>query len=491
MAVDGVDDYLQHFEDSIRSDPTAPLLSDSGGAVRLLTTKGVVATEGRSSKARPVSFDVADGGKVLAADEVIRVCADGSVGPEAEDAYHPCARVRTRMADPAPLQYVAPLVSFDELWRRKNLLNGRHVDFLHIDLGVSGMGDLLRKGFAGILAAREVSVLALRVDELWTKAELSSVVEFLDSHDYFSLFKFVCSDSSQAGTFSYIGPSGMIEHGAEAGPTTYLPISGIDIEKVIDWKRMPLPQDILALDLRQPDLFKAVQIGDAQCDADEATSLDSEGKCPSDAKEGECKTAVDRSKPPERPQQLRIFRSESRSLTLEWRPYPDGPQPDTYALRVDPGALEDSLEHNMFDAATGIQMHTVTGLKPGTEYTVKLQAVGPGGVSTPATVTHRTEREETPAADSLYDVVESVHCGMSTSEEVQPAGPPPSGGSFFRDVTDAEGCRARCDDNRQCVAFQVKAGDAYWLYRRRPRTGRLTGPRTDLGWWCGVRKDTP
>lgn len=77
---------------------------------------------------------------------------------------------------------------------------------------------------------------------------------------------------------------------------------------------------------------------------------------------------------------------------------------------------------------------------------------------------------------------------MSTVEEVQPAGPPPGGTSFFRDVTNVDDCRARCDGNMDCVAFQVKEGDACWLYRRRPREGRLVGPRTDLGWWCGVRE---
>lgn len=485
LAVDAISDYLQHFEDGIRSGETAAIVEEGTGPVQLLATRGLLAAEGRpNAKARPVSFDAPGGRKVLAADEVMRACADGAVGPEAEDAYHPCALVRSRMAKPQPVEYVAPVVSFDELWRREDLLNGRHVDFLQIGLGVSGMVEMLKKGFGGILAAREVSVLSFRVDELWTKADLGNVVEYLDSHDYFSLFKFVCSSSSQSGTFSYVGPSGTKEGGAQTGPTTYLPISGINFEKVIDWDRMPLPQDVLVFDLRQPDLFKAVQIGDAQCDAEEAAEEDS---CPAGAKDGECKAAGADSRPPDRPQQLRVFRSESRSLTLEWRPYPDGPKPETYALRVDPGAMEDSLEHNMFDVATGVQMHTIIGLKPGTEYTIKLQSVGPGGVSSAATVTYRTEREDTPATDSLFTITEGLHCGMSSSEEVLPPGPPPEGGSFFRDVTDAEGCRARCDDSRTCVAFQVKVGDACWLYRRRPREGRMNGPRTDVGWYCGFR----
>merc|ERR1711972_1189778 len=133
-------------------------------------------------------------------------------------------------------------------------------------------------------------------------------------------------------------------------------------------------------------------------------------------------------------------------------------------------------------------MGTISPLKPNTEYTITLKAVGPGGSSGPSTVTHRTESEETPVADSMYTMAEGLHCGMSTSEEVQPAGPPPGGASFFRDVTDADGCRARCDENRQCVAFQVKTGDACWIYRRRPREGRLKIPRTDVGWWCGVKQ---
>merc|ERR1712129_34507 len=99
-----------------------------------------------------------------------------------------------------------------------------------------------------------------------------------------------------------------------------------------------------------------------------------------------------------------------------------------------------------------------------------------------------TEREEASTMGAAYEVAERLHCGMGTAEEVSPPGPPPQGTSFFQDVRDAEGCRIRCDDTRQCVAFQVKEGDACWLYRRRPREGLLAGPRADLGFWCGVKK---
>mmetsp|Transcript_112498 Transcript_112498/g.298886 ORF Transcript_112498/g.298886 Transcript_112498/m.298886 type:complete len:81 (-) Transcript_112498:23-265(-) len=77
---------------------------------------------------------------------------------------------------------------------------------------------------------------------------------------------------------------------------------------------------------------------------------------------------------------------------------------------------------------------------------------------------------------------------MTPAEEVQPAGPPPEGASFFRDTADVDGCRARCDDDRRCVAFQVKLGDACWLYRQRPRPERWAGPRADAEFWCGVRR---
>merc|ERR1712048_642811 len=84
---------------------------------------------------------------------------------------------------------------------------------------------------------------------------------------------------------------------------------------------------------------------------------------------------------PEPPQNLRVTRSESRSLTIEWRAHPDGTTPETYALRTDPGSQETSLDHDVFDPATGAQLHTVTGLRPNTEYTIRLQAVNKGGSS--------------------------------------------------------------------------------------------------------------
>jgi len=176
-------------------------------------------------------------------------------------------------------------------------------------------------------------------------------------------------------------------------------------------------------------------------------------------------------------------------LEIEWRPHPDGARPESYLLRVDPGAFEDTLDHDSYAMATGVQTHTITSLQPGVEYTVRLQAVGVAGVSVEAVLTHRTEHEVVPVSGSSpYDVHELLHCGMGSSEEVQPAGPPPEGASFFPGMADVESCRARCDDNRQCVAFQVKVGDACWLYRRRPSEQRVLGPRIDQGWWCGMRR---
>merc|ERR1712070_722340 len=60
------------------------------------------------------------------------------------------------------------------------------------------------------------------------------------------------------------------------------------------------------------------------------------------------------------------------------------------------------------------------------------------------------------------------HCHLSTSEEILPTGPPPSGKSFYRDIQTTEGCQKKCDDSDQCVAFQVKEHVACWLYRFRP-----------------------
>jgi len=427
-----------------------------------------------------VSFDVPGGGKVLAADEVMRTCSSAKgnlMTGEVRDAPgHPCRRILRRMAEPEPLQYFAPLATLDEIRDRE--LERRHIDFLHVDLGAAGMPQLLKTGFAKIMMSREVSVLAFRVDEMWTKEDLRAVVHWLDDFEYFSLFKLVCAGSSQAGKFEYYGPGGV-----ETGPTTYLPISGIEFDDIIDWERLPLPQDVLAFDLRQPDVFRAVQRGDAECDAEEV----SEESCAKDDS-GQCMERKTSQAAPGQPEGLRVVRSESRALTIEWQAHPDGSLPETYELRMDPGGKHEILDHDGFELGSGTQLHTIGALQPDTEYTVRLWAVGPGGSSEEARVVHRTEQERATSLDAAYVVVERLHCGMSSAEEVSPAGPPPRGTSFFQDITDAEGCRARCDDNRQCVAFQVKEGDACWLYRKRPHQGVLAGPRLDVGWWCGTKK---
>jgi len=484
MAVDAVDDYLLHFQEGLRSGPLSGVFSGEGrkgATVDLRTVRAAVSTKdqsGKKNRERPVSFDAPGGQRVLAADEVMRACSAGKAGSGSREAPgHPCARILQRMADPKPLEYTAPLATFDAIWARD--LSRRHIDFLHVDLGVADMPQLFSKSFVNLFREREVSVLAFRVDALWTKDDLRAVVRWLDAFEYFSLFKFVCAGSSQAGNFKYHGPGGV-----ETGPTTYLPISGTEFDDMIDWDSLPLPQDVLALDLRQPDVFRAVQQGDAECDVEEATE-EQEESCVRDGS-GQCQ-AGSTTAAPGRPEGLRVVRSESRALTIEWRAHPEGAVPETYELRVEPGAVRDTLDHDGFELGSYTQVHTIGALQPDTEYSVRLWAAGPGGASEEARVVHRTEREQAAAMDAAYDLAERLHCGMSSAEEVSPAGPPPQGTSFFMDARDPEGCRIRCDDNRQCVAFQVKEGEACWLYRRRPRDGLFAGPRVDLGWWCGVK----
>ena len=167
----------------------------------------------------------------------------------------------------------------------------------------------------------------------------------------------------------------------------------------------------------------------------------------------------------------------------------EGPTPDSYLLRIDPGAFEEVVDHDTFDALTNVQTYTMNGLRPNVEYTIALRAMGFGGESGKVTLTHRTETEDTAVADSQYEILESTHCGMGAAEEVQPAGPAPEGASYFPGVSDVDGCRARCERNRSCVAFQVNSGNACWLYRRKPSNQRLAGRQSDVGWWCAVRRD--
>jgi len=474
MAVDPIDDYLKHLEDSLHTGPYTTLVT--GDRVQQLSVHASIAATGRAkSKPRPVSFDSAGGHKVLASDEVMKRCASNSASYFETDQRHPCARILKRMSQPRPLEYAAPIRSFDEVWR--DSLQSRHIDFLSIDLGAADMGSLMQKSFEEVFTERAVSIFAFRIDAFWTKQELKNIVEWMDRFEYFSVIKLLCTGSSQVGSFRYGGPSD-----SGVGPTTYLPLSGIDLENTFDWNQIPLPQDVLVLDLKQPDIFKTVQLGDAQCDADDAAQQscrkEDGGKCSGDQIGDQA---------PERPQQLAAIRSESRSVTVEWKSHPEGPPPDTYIVRSDPGAREESVEHNAFDALARVHMHKIDGLQPDSEYSISVWAVGVAGRSSAASIVHRTEREAAPNGGPPYEIADQLHCGMSTSEEVQPAGPPPQGVSFFRDVVDVDGCRMRCDDSRQCVAFQTKAGEACWLYRRRPPEGRFAGPRMDFGWSCGIR----
>lgn len=470
LVADAVEDYLAHAEQG--------LLALAQGKVEVLAAKAALAPESRPRAGeRPVSFDTGAGGKVAAADEVMRACT-AVEGPDAEEEAHPCSGVLRRMSMPEPLEYSAAVRSFDDIWRRE--LRGRHVDFLQVDLGSATMQETLRRGFERVVKERQVSVLAFRVDEHWTKAALREVVRWLDVHEYFSLFKLFCADSSQLGTFSYLGP------GERVGPTTYLPISGVDFDEIMDWDNLPLPQDVFAFDLRQPDIFKAVQLGDVQCDAEEGKQS-AEGTCSQE--DGSCREEV---AAPERPQQFRVVATEAHVLRLQWRAHPEGPRPQAYLLRVEAPDLpprEVEVEHNMFDAVSGLQSHVLSSLQPGKLYSLTLYATGPQDTrSLPATLEHRTEAAPEAAASAAWEVIPRLHCGMTPTEELQPAGPPPRGVSFFRDTTDAVNCQARCHDEPRCLSFQVKLGDACWLYRQRPRPDRVAGPRLDADFTCGIRR---
>jgi len=462
LAVDPVDAYLQHFSDNLKQEPSSSTVTP--GSVQVQTVQAGLGIKA-AAKAK-VFVQSASRGRVAAEDEVKRMCLEEE--PDMQNALHPCFHVRRHPRWPE-IDYVAPTRTFDNIW--KDELSRRHIDFLHLNSGATDIAGMLERGFAKVLSSRSVTILSLRIDQSWTKGELAKVVSILDKHEYFSMFRLVCHDSSKFGSFSYHGPG-------QVGPTTYLPLSSMDLDLILDWKSMPLPQDLIALDLQQPDIFKTVQLGDAQCDAD-----DTDGTC---SGEEECSGKL--VGPPERPQLLRVTRSSSRSVTLEWRPHPEGPTPDSYLLRVEPGAFEETLGHDTFDALTSVQTHTINGLRPDVEFSFILRAMGFGGESGKVSVTHRTDQEEQ-VSDSQYEILESMHCGMGAAEEVQPAGPAPGGASYFPGVSEVDGCRFRCESNRQCVAFQVNAGNACWLYRRKPSDQRMSVPRTDVGWWCGVRRD--
>ncbi|CAK9076275.1 unnamed protein product [Durusdinium trenchii] len=452
LAIDPVNDFLKHHADALQKEPWV-------SATRSMKVEHMHASLGTTDGADGQATSKEDGGRADSQDEVRRLC---ETGPAIDTADHPWFYIRRRDSWPQ-LDFHSPTLTFDTIWKRS--LGGKHIDFL--DIG-SNFARLL-KGFSKSISARAFTVIAFQVNQRWTRAELQQVVAYLDKFEYFSMFPLVCKDSSQVGTFDYYGPGG-----EKVGPTTYLPVSSTDIN-VIDWEKMPFPQDVISLDLRQPEIFKIIQLGDAQCDSED------DSVCGSDDEQCRAGDAAT-SRPPERPQLFRVSKSGSRSITLEWRPHPDGPTPDSYLLRLEPGALEETIDHDTFDALSSLQSYTINGLRPSVEYTISLRALGIGGESSKVTLSHRTELEEVPSLDSFtsYDIIEGMHCGMGAAEEVQPAGPSPSGASYFPGVGDVKGCQIRCEGNRQCIAFQVHEGNACWLYRRKP--DRRLG-RSDFGWW--------
>lgn len=453
LAMDPVIDFLDHHAESLKKEPWSSMFGKNLQVKHLHASLGT--KDNAEEQVVPQDGDSAQ----------VKLLCESGVGVESPS--HACYQVRRRPSWPT-VEYRAPTLTFDTVWKQH--LGGKHVDFLHVG---SNLAHMLEEGFARVVSARAFTVLAFRVGKSWTKMDLERVVAYLDKYEYFSMFRLVCKDSSQAGSFSYHGPGGV-----KTGPTTYLPLSSMDLIHVIDWEKMPLPQDVISLDLRQPEVFKTIQLGDVQCDAEES------GACAAD--DDQCRAEAI-SKPPERPQLVRVTKSGARSITLEWRPHPDGPTPDSYLLRLDPGAVEETLDHDTFDALSSVQSYTMNGLRPDVEYTISLRALGIGGESSKVTLSHRTQREEVPSIDSPYDVMEGVHCGMGAAEEVQPAGPSPSGASYFPGLGDVDACRSRCEGNRQCVAFQVNAGNACWLYRRKPQ--RRTAGGSEPGWWCAVRKE--
>lgn len=461
VVTDQFDTLVAHFEEEVFK---APIFQDLGVRVQAVqmdlgTQDGEVANTRRDS---PLSLE-----------ELVQAC---STVPPSDPAVqrlwqHPCERVRRQLSGGEAK--LATSRTFDDLWEHE--LRSTHVDVLRVEQSVTSK--MLREGFEKILTKREVSVVTFRVDRGWTKDQLRRLVEWLDSLSYLSLVAAFCDGASGQVPIEY-------QSGNQDGPLAYLPLSGIDFDEAIPvFDKLILPQDLIVLDMKQPDLFRTIQFGDQECGVDEDADVAPRCEAGTDG-EGKCSAKGSEMAPPHPPEDLWVAHTDSRALRLGWRPPAAGPAVAYYRLRVNPGKREEAIDH--VGAPNEDQRFILTALSPNTKYKIEVSAANGAGSSEKMWIEHTTGADEKFGGDSRYDLREGLHCGMGSAEEVAPAGPPPGGMSFFQGTT-LQQCQLRCEENRQCVAFQVKDDALCWLYRQRPQPSRLEATPVESGWYCGVR----
>lgn len=175
----------------------------------------------------------------------------------------------------------------------------------------------------------------------------------------------------------------------------------------------------------------------------------------------------------------------SHALTWSVTLRKDGPN----AMRTPSSFLREELVAH--SASHSIQSLVLGLLESSTTYLVEVKAISASGISSlPTSLRHRTDEKVEHFGLLPYDVRAELHCGLSVGDEMYPHGPPPSGVSFFQNATTREDCEKLCDaSGGRCLAFQVKSGEACWLYSKRPHPTRLEVDHFDRGWWCGILRE--
>jgi hypothetical protein len=299
-----------------------------------------------------------------------------------------------------------------------------HLDVVTLDLGAADTEGALR----GLLQQRGVSVVVCRLSgDSVTEAGMRALAEAAAAHDYFALLTAPCD--------------------GKAGPSvTYEPMPGnFDLEG---------DQLMIVLDLRIPDLFQLIPLGDDECGVED------------DADPGG---------PPGPVEWIRVVDEAPRSLVIRFARAVGATQ-----YRVIANQRELVLEAS----ASEYEEYFLNALQPGEWIDIQVRGISAGGEGPVGILRHRVPLDKT---QSRFRVREGVHCGMSPSHEVQPTGPPPQGRSFHRDVKTVAGCEQKCSEEPACITFQVKEGDACWLYRQAVAPDRLEGGAGDEGWACGMK----
>ena len=164
-------------------------------------------------------------------------------------------------------EYHVPMVEVPRLWRET--LGGRHIDLLKVDIDL-GFGQF-SSHLLPLVQARAFSVMVMETDDMdspaWLRIEELSCM--LWEHDYALFLKVPCAGAaSWSQRAAYLPISGRYHAllPAEMAPGRKRGFRRLDCN--LGGDHQCWIQDVLALDLRRPELRELVRLGNEECGVD-------------------------------------------------------------------------------------------------------------------------------------------------------------------------------------------------------------------------------